>query len=328
MRCIEVINGGYISTVQDLGRIGWGRYGVPRGGAMDEFAFRVANRLVGNEDNAAAVEVGAGGFEFRVNRDAIIAVCGRGFTISVDDQPVPLWQSQRVYKNQQVRVVHGEGGMWGIVAVNGGIAVKEIMGSRSTALVGKFGGWEGRLLQAGDCLPLGPSRVLPDWSRTIQSLEDIYEPARPVPIRVVKGPHANHFPEEAYQQFLQQTFTLSSVSNRTGYRLEGEPLSTNTSADMVSFGMLPGAIQLPPSRLPIVMMADTPPTGGYPVIAVVIRADLPRLAQCEPDITPIRFEEVNPEQARLVFERMMKKLDQILVLNNSAEFWNWAGAIK
>lgn len=218
--------------------------------------------------------------------------------------------------------------MWAIVAVNGGISVKEIMGSRSTTLVGKFGGWQGRLLQAGDRLPIGFARIPPDLRMPPQSLDEIYKSVSPVPIRVVKGPHADCLPEEAYRQFLQQTFTLSSVSNRTGYRLEGEPLSTNTSADMVSFGMLPGAIQLPPGRLPIVMMADTPPTGGYPVIAVVIRADLPRLAQCEPDITPIRFEEINPEQARLIFDRMMKKLDQILVLNASDEFWNWAGAIK
>jgi len=287
---IEILDGGYFSSIQDLGRVGWGQYGVPRSGAMDEFALRAANRLVGNPDESAGIEVSIGGIQFRALKNMIIAVCGWGFSVWVNEDKVGLWQSFFLREGQTVRIEHVGGGMWAVVAIQGGIDVKCIMDSRSTSLLGGFGGWHGRLLKQGDCLPIGETlnttehesmRILPQ-NVIPQYCDDLC-------LRAVVGPHFDSLGNGADRQFFQKIFTVSSSSNRSGYRLQGESVKVKLNGEMISFGMLPGAIQIPPSGEPIVMMADAPTSGGYPVIAVVIRADLPLLAQAEPFKSRIRF---------------------------------------
>lgn len=326
---IEILDGGYFSSIQDLGRVGWGQYGVPRSGAMDEFALRAANRLVGNSDESAGIEVGIGGIQFRALQNMIIAVCGWGFSVWVNENKMDLWQSFRLREGQTVRIDHVGGGMWAVVAIQGGIDVKIIMDSRSTSLLGGFGGWQGRLLKEKDCLPIGET-----LNKTVQ------EPVRILPqnaippycdnlcLRAVVGPHLDLLGNEADRQFFQQTFTVSSSSNRTGYRLQGESLRVKFNGEMISFGMLPGAIQIPPSGEPIVMMADAPTSGGYPVIAVVIRADLPLLAQAEPFKSRIQFKPVSVRIAREAYVEMIKRLDYIQEIDQFIEPWNWAGAIQ
>jgi len=326
---IEILDGGYFSSIQDLGRVGWGQYGVPRSGAMDEFALRAANRLVGNSDESAGIEVGIGGIQFRALQNMIIAVCGWGFSVWVNENKMDLWQSFRLREGQTVRIDHVGGGMWAVVAIHGGIDVKRIMDSRSTSLLGGFGGWQGRFLKEKDCLPIGET-----LNKTVQ------EPVRILPqnaippycdnlcLRAVVGPHLDLLGNEADRQFFQQTFTVSSSSNRTGYRLQGESLRVKFNGEMISFGMLPGAIQIPPSGEPIVMMADAPTSGGYPVIAVVIRADLPLLAQAEPFKSRVRFKPVSVRIAREAYVEMIKRLDYIQEIDQFIEPWNWAGAIQ
>lgn len=326
---IEILDGGYYSSVQDLGRMGWSQYGVPRSGAMDEFALRAANRLVGNPDSMAAIEVGLGGIHFRALRNLLIAVCGLGFAVWVNKRRVGLWQSFYVDEGQSISVIHEGGGMWAVVGIHGGIDVPPIMGSNSTSLVGGFGGWFGRLLRGGDYLPIGETIVQSEQTSERFFSKNALPEYCPNPrIRVVEGPHSKLISPETYQQFFQQKYMLSPASNRTGYRLMGEIRETETIGNMISFGMLPGAIQIPPSGEPIVMMADSLPTGGYPVIAVVIRADMPLLAQCEPQKSLIRFEPVSVEKAREAYLEQMKRLGNMEIENQSLNIWDWAGSIQ
>lgn len=326
---IEIIDGGYYSSIQDLGRIGWGQYGVPRSGAMDEFALRAANRLVGNPDSMAAIEVGLGGIHFRALRNLLIAVCGLGFSVWVDKRRVSLWQSFYVDEGQSVRVIHEGGGMWAVVGIHGGIDVPPIMGSNSTSLVGGFGGWLGRLLREGDYLPIRQTIVQSEQtSEKLFSRNALPEYSLNPNIRVVEGPYSKLFSPETYRQFFQQKYMLSPASNRIGYRLMGGIRGIETTGNMISFGMLPGAIQIPPNGEPIVMMADSPTTGGYPVIAVVIRADMPLLAQCEPQKSLIGFEPVTVEKARKAYFEQMERLRNIEVENQSLNIWGWAGSIQ
>lgn len=326
---IEILDGGYFSSIQDLGRLGWGQYGIPRSGAMDEFALRAANRLVGNPDESAGIEVGLGGIQFRALEKLKIAVCGWGFKVWVNGNGVNLWQSVYLRKGQIVRIDHIGNGMWVFVAIEGGIDVKPIMGSQSTSLIGNFGGWNGRLLKQGDCLPIGHAPKGSDQvSERILPASDITQYNDGLYLRVVVGPHSGLLGKEVDRRFFQQTYTVSPSSNRIGYRLQGEPVTVELKRDMISFGMLPGAVQIPPSGEPIVMMADAPTSGGYPVIAVVIRADLPLLAQAEPLKSRIRFKPVSVEVAREAYIELKRRLDKIQEKDQLSEPWNWAGAFQ
>lgn len=326
---IKILDGGYFSSIQDLGRVGWEQYGIPRSGVMDEFALRAANRLVGNPDDSAGIEVGLGGIQFRVLENLKIAVCGWGFKVWVNGNEVGLWQSVTLRKGQMVRIDHIGSGMWAVVAIQGGIDVKPIMGSRSTSLVGNFGGWQGRFLKQGDCLSIGEAaRGSEQFSERLLPGNDLSHYSDELCLRVVVGPHLDLLGKEIDHRFFQQTHTVSPSSNRTGYRLQGEPITVELKGDMISFGMLPGAIQIPPGGEPIVMMADAPTSGGYPVIAVVIRADLPLLAQSEPLKSRIRFKPVSVKVAREAYIEMLKRLDNIQEKDRLSELWNWAGAIQ
>jgi len=326
---IEILDGGYFSTIQDLGRYGWGQFGVPRSGAMDEFALRAANRLVGNPDELACIEIGLGGFRFRALKNLLMAVCGKGFSLRLDGQLMSLWQSIAVQSGQIVQVDHEGGGMWAVIAFHGGIDVKPLMGSRSTSLVGGFGGGFGRFLMKGDQLKIGEpvkgQEGIRDRSFSIEAIQ-YYQPD-PV-IRVVVGPHSSWFNQDVYNSFFQKTYVISSSSNRSGYRLQGEPLTVNFSGNLISLGMLPGAIQIPPNGEPIVMMADSPTSGGYPIIGVVIRADLPLLAQCEPLRSQIQFCSVSPEQAREAYMVLSRRLEFLDTDPYNSELWERAGSIQ
>lgn len=326
---IEILDGGYISSIQDLGRVGWGQYGIPRSGVMDEFALRAANRLVGNPDESAGIEVGLGGIKFRALSNLKMAVCGWGFKIWVNENEVGFWQSVTLHKGQLVRIDHIGSGMWAVVAIKGGIDVKPILGSRSTSLIGNFGGWHGRILKQGDCLPIGEAaKGSEQFTQRILLASELAKYTDELCLRVVVGPHLDLLGKEVDHKFFHQTFTVSPSSNRTGYRLQGEPITVELKGDMISFGMLPGAIQIPPRGEPIVMMADAPTSGGYPVIAVVIRADAPLLAQAEPLKSRIRFKPVSVKVAREAYIEMLKKLENIQNKDRLSEPWNWAGAIQ
>lgn len=279
---------GPLTTVQDLGRTGYERYGVPVSGALDELALRAANALVGNAPDAAGLEIPAT-VALTASADALMAVCGAGeLNVRVNGRSRPAWTALFARERQTIEV-NAAPGRWAYLAVSGGIEAPLVLGSRATYLRGGFGGWEGRALQSGDRLPIGPATVSPASAagRTIPAAQ------RPpysehLAVEVILGPQLGHFSHAALETFLSAEFSISAEADRMGYRLSG-PSIAPTQADILSEGMPLGAVQVPASGQPIVMLADRPTTGGYPKIATVIRADVPLLAQCPPGAGRVQF---------------------------------------
>ncbi len=300
--------------IQDAGRPGWERFGVPPGGPMDWVALRAANELVGNPPEAAALELALGALTLESTTDTLIALTGAGFQLSVDGIPMPSWSAVRVRAGQMIQAVPlpAGSGMWAYLGIIGGIDTPPVLGSRSTYLLGKLGGLEGRLLQPSDLLPV--RQVTPDWSLAGRRVPPQARPSYGAQItaRVVLGPQEAWFKPEAVQCFLSEGYTLSRLSDRMGSRLEGSSLERARGGDLLSEGMVTGAVQVPPDGQPIVMMPDRPATGGYPKIAAVIRADLPLVAQLRPGEGLLRFQAVTIEEARLAIHQTRILIENIL----------------
>lgn len=270
---LKIIRAGIYSTVQDLGRSGWRRWGINQGGALDVPALKMANLLVGNEEDAAVLEITLGQFCVEFTQPGWIALTGSGCDAHLGDQP--LWTGWRypVRAGDQLRLKRPRYGMRSYLAVAGGIDVEPVMGSRSTDIKAGFGGYQGRLLQEGDVLPVGPVQHRP---KTVKGVRQLLFGNR---VRALPGPEYHEFSTEAQEAFWRTPWQLTPQSNRMGYRLQGPLLQRNSSREMLSHGLLPGVVQVPPNGQPIVLMADAQTTGGYPRIACVIAADLYHLAQ-------------------------------------------------
>lgn len=278
---LEIVSPGLLTTVQDRGRYGYQRFGVPVSGAMDEFALRAANLLVGNDQSAACLEMTVLGPTARFLRDARIAVTGGDLTANLNGEPLPRWQAVDVARDSELGFRNMRDGMRAYLAVAGGIDVPLVMGSRSTYLPSGIGGFDGRALAAGDVVSAFPA----DTAGPARRLPRGYEPpayGSHHEIRVVMGPQADAFGQDAIDVLLGSTFTISLDSDRMGYRLEGAEVSHATGPDIVSDGNAPGAIQVPGSGVPTVLLADRGTTGGYTKIATAISADLGKLAQAVP----------------------------------------------
>jgi antagonist of KipI len=306
---LEVIESSGLATIQDLGRSGWQRFGVPLSGPMDAFAFQAANLLVGNSLDAATIEIGGGEIELRTNQDCVIAAAGAGYSLSIFTWEFQLWDSCFVRAGWTVRLKKKDSGMWAYLAVAGGFDIAPILDSRSTYLRGHLGGMDGHLLQSGDQLKIG----MPKYSLLELSAQTLVEDVRPAyadsPIvEVILGPQSDRFIYKDVETFLSSAYQVSTTSDRMGYRLEGVPLMYSQSADLISEGMNIGSIQVPADGQPIVMMADCATTGGYPKIASVIRADLPLVAQCTPGKDSVRFRETTVEAAQQKYRAMVEKM--------------------
>jgi antagonist of KipI len=308
MVTLRVENPGALTTVQDLGRYGHERFGVPVSGAMDAFALRAANALVGNGPNAAGLEMAFDGAAVRATEDCVVAVAApHDGSVRVNGRALPAWTALFVRAGQTVEVTKASGYVY--LAVSGGIEVPLVLGSRSTYLRGGFGGLEGRALRAGDALPTGPARSpFPLAGRALPAAHR--PPYREQPeLEVLLGPQLDHFDDEARAAFLNAPFTVSNDSDRMGYRLTG-PAIAPQRADLISEPMPLGAVQVPANGQPIVMMADRPTTGGYPRIATVIRADVPLLAQCPPGAAT-RFRGTTVEAAQQKHRAQLAALKMI-----------------
>lgn len=284
---LEVNRPGLLTTVQDGGRKNKQVYGVSLSGAMDRFAMRVANLLVGNPEEAPVLEFTFTGPTLRFACDQVIAITGGDFTPMVDGRPVPQWQSLPIAAGSELSLGRCRSGARGYLAVVGGIQVPPVMGSASTFLRGGYGGLEGRPLKAADRLPvadLGP--MLPRLGRRLTRRRlapwMIPDYGRSRPVRVIPGPHQEAFLPEALERFWTSGFRISPASDRMGYRLIGPVIKHRGRADILSTYIFPGAIQVPADGQPIVLMADCQVTGGYTVIGAVAGVDLPYLAQRKP----------------------------------------------
>jgi 5-oxoprolinase (ATP-hydrolysing) subunit C len=277
---IDVLAGGPLLTVQDLGRSGARRYGVPPGGAMDAFAAAAANRLVGNPPAAPLLEITAGAARLQFSHAGSIAVCGGDLQPLLDGRPAANWLSLSVRAGSLLEFrSRRPGSARAYLAVAGRLQVERAVGGCGTDLAGGFGGFAGRALRAGDQLTVQDARRPPAlnfWPAT-------HRPAyRPHPqIRLMRGPHADLIGAAAWQALLAADWQISTLSSRQGFRCDGPALPL-PSLSISSLGVVPGALQLPPDGRPIVLMADAQTTGGYPLIAVAYSADLPLIAQLLP----------------------------------------------
>jgi KipI family sensor histidine kinase inhibitor len=300
---IEVADGGLLTTVQDLGRVGYQRYGVPVAGAADGLALRAANRLVGNEPGAAGLECAVSGPSLVAREPMVAAVTGADLGAFVERSDlgrvaVPPWSSFFLRPGNVLRFEGRRSGARAYVAFAGGLDVPEVLGSRSTYLTAGFGGLEGRRLRAGDRLGLLPARnaAVPGrkWPR-----EGREEPTSETTIRLVLGPQDDYFTERGLATLSSAIYTVASASDRMGLRFEGPSLE-HRETEFVSDGIMQGGIQVPPNGLPILMLADRATMGGYPKIATAALVDLSRLAQLLPG-DRVRFRVVSREEARSAY---------------------------
>lgn len=293
MTALLIKSCGPMTSLQDTGRIGVGRTGISRSGAMDALSLAEANALVGNAPGEGAVELMLAGMTFQVvGGPARIALVGAAMPMQVDGSPVPPSTSCTVPEDGTVTIGAAGAGIYAYLAVAGGFDAPAQMGSVSLQPRARIGGWHGRPFQAGDRVPLrsaddpaGPEHHLPPW-----------EPDDD-PIRVVLGPQDDLFPPHAVEAFLSHTYTVSEEADRMGYRLAGTPIEHLRGYNIVSDGLVSGSVQVPGSGLPIVMMSDHQTTGGYPKIATVLTVDRGRLAQRRVGAA-IRFAAVSVEEAQ------------------------------
>jgi biotin-dependent carboxylase-like uncharacterized protein len=271
-RTVEVLEPGALTTVQDLGRPGWAHLGVPRSGALDQRALRLANRLVGNRESAAGLETTLSGVTLRAGAATAVAVTGARCGVRVDDRAVSWGAAVPVPAGAEVWVGPATDGLRSYVALTGGVEVPEVLGSRSTDLLSGLGP---RPLATGDRLPLGRA------GRTPYGIEAVPQPRGDV-LRVLLGPHTDWFTARALDELDGSTYDVGADSNRIGLRLTGLPVERARDAELPSEGMVLGAVQVPPSGQPVVFLHDHPTTGGYPVVAVVVEDDLPVCAQARP----------------------------------------------
>ena len=307
----NVIEPGFLTTIQDTGRYGYQCFGVPVSGAMDVLALIAGNSLVGNPSNFAGLEFTLSGPRLEVLHDSLIALTGCGFALYLDDSLLPSWTALRVNRGSVITIEKQGFGSWGYLCVSGGVQVPLMLNSRSTYLRGRFGGLDGRALQAGDQLvsPNVDERVFHLASSSIQPFYRPHYEENPV-LSVVPGPQYDMFTDQGRATFLSEHYSLTMTSDRMGYRLEGMAIEHISAADIVSDGMFAGAVQVPANGQPIVMMAEAATTGGYTKIAGLTTVSRSLLAQCQPGESQVTFNLTTPELALQEYRAALQALTQ------------------
>lgn len=292
---ITILKPGFMSSVQDLGRWGFQQYGVPVGGAMDVVSASIANRICGNEDGEALLECTLHGTEILFNKTTLFAIAGGGASATVNGQPISFYKLIKVVAGSTLKLHPDPFGCRSYIAFAGGLKIETALGSTSTYTQSSIGGYKGRNLEAGIELDLKHQIHhlekskdivinehgfgISNWKSKSFNLPHILEI---IIINCVRGPEWNAFDEASQLQLFNKTFTISSESNRMGFRLEGALLSLKEKAEMVSTAVTRGIIQVTNQGNPIILMADAQTIGGYPRIGRVCSKDISLLAQCRP----------------------------------------------
>jgi antagonist of KipI len=308
MSLIEVQAPGLLTTVQDLGREGFGPMGVSPSGAADAVALRIGNRLVGNAEGAAGLEMTLLGGTFFFREAAVVSLTGSDFAPTLDDERVERWGSVEIRAGQTLRLGPTRAGARCYLCVRGGIDVKLFLGSASTHLLSGLGGFEGRALRKGDVLKVGRAiegfRTFRKRNLARRALEKL---APRKVLRVTAGPQSDWFSEGTRKMFYAGTYRVTEESNRMGLRLEGAAMASAPGGEMISEGVSLGTVQITAGGLPIILFVEQQTTGGYPKIANVISADMSSLGQLRPR-DEIRFELVEMEAARALLLEQEKLL--------------------
>jgi 5-oxoprolinase (ATP-hydrolysing) subunit C len=290
---LMVSDGGLFSTIQDAGRFGYQRFGISASGAMDRVSHQIANALVGNDPDTAAVEMTMTGLSFVVEADHCRLAVAGDMPILVNGQPMEPWRSFDTKRGDAVRLATLSSGLRAYLAVAGGFDMEPVLGSRSTHTRSGIGGLNGGPLKAGDRLPVtgqparGECLMFDGTDRRRET----------APIRVMLGPQDDYFTSAGISQFLSGAYTVTSRSDRMGCQLDGPRIEHRAGFNIVSDGIANGSIQVPGNGQPILLLADRQTTGGYPKIATVISPDLHRLGQLRPG-DAIGFQAVSPDDAQ------------------------------
>lgn len=327
---IEIIKPGMLATVQDLGRVGYQRFGVNCNGAMDESSARVANILVGNNEHEAVIELTLFGSALKFTSTHLISICGGDMNPYVNNQPVDMWQPIIVSEGSSLTFAQYRAGCRVYIAIAGGIDIPKVLGSYSTSLRAKVGGYEGRALKAGDVLHIkkiqSTSLSYKLWTKIegqerlsfhAQHFAPAYEDV--VTVRYVKGPDFAQLTEHSQKQWATSVWKIDAQSDRMGYRLQGEQLEWEEREEKISEGVVHGTVQLPANGQPIVLLADRQTIGGYPKIAVIISKDISLLGQLKPG-QKIAFVEVSlteAEQLYIAYEQDIAILKTAIRLKTS-----------
>ena len=276
---LEVLRAGLQSTVQDQGRFGYTHLGVSASGAADSFAFRIGNMLVGNPKHAAGIEMTIVGDKYRFQSDAYIALTGSEFEAELDNKPIPFWQGRSIKKEQILDIRSTKTGARCYLCITGGINVEDVMGAKTTHLTSGMGGVHGRILKKLDELDFGK---LDDSIKPIQKLNESITTDNKI-IRVTKGTQWLWFHKNQKNKFFQHQYRVTDLSNRMGLRLIGNTINNKKESEIITAGIPLGAIQIPGDGQPIISFVEHQTTGGYPIIANVISADLRKIGQLKPE---------------------------------------------
>jgi antagonist of KipI len=330
MRVIEVLEPGLFTTVQDLGREGYGPLGVSPSGAADAVSLRLGNRLLGNPEGEAGLEMTLLGGTFAFPEGAVLTLVGSDFGATLEGKPVEMWTPFEAKQKQVLRVGPTRSGARCYLCVRGGVEVQLFLDSASTHILSGLGGHEGRALKKGDVLTIGPvnkneqrrtgknacstggAGTVGERRLSAQALKEL-QPRKV--LRVTPGPQSDWFSEAAKKIFQESTYRVAEESNRMGIRLQGATIPTPTSGEMISEGVSLGAIQVPEGGQPIILFVEQQTTGGYPKIANVISADFHSLGQLRPR-DEIRFDQVDWDRAQTVLEeqeRLLASEEMILI---------------
>lgn len=303
---MTILSPGPLSTIQDVGRFGAMGMGFSPGGVMDSRSMQLANLLVGNAAGVGVVEMTMAGLTARFDCDCVIALTGADMCARLEEQMVKRYQAISVHAGDTLRMQTAQHGMRAYLAVAGGFDLPTVMGSMSTNLKCRLGGFHGRKLQRGDVLPLNQSLSLNEPGKRLPIPEEYPEEVK---LRVLLGPQEDAFTRQGLFTFLNETYTVTDQADRMGIRLSGAKIDSKSGVDIISDGIATGSIQIPASGTPIIMMADRQTTGGYAKIATVISADLPIAAQVRPG-TRIRFAQVTEQEAVRLRREAVRQMRQ------------------
>jgi antagonist of KipI len=320
---ITILKPGFMSSVQDLGRRGFQQYGVPIGGAMDKVSAALANIICANDENESMIEMTLHGTSIMFNEAAFCAIVGGGCKAYIDDVELPFNRLLWIPAFSIIKSIANTQGCRSYLAVSGGFNVKKVLGSASTYTPSGIGGINGRNLITGDMLPFKREQDL-QCAPNLHMLPNgvgvshwhTADHVVPTPnieiVRAIKGPDFDHFNTVSQENIFNAVFTISSQSNRMGYRLEGKKFALEEKTEMVSTAVTAGIVQVTHEGDPIILMADAQTTGGYPRIARICAADISLLAQCRPG-TKIQFREIGEEESVMRYNRMVEAMKKMKV---------------
>ncbi len=306
MSKIKVLNAGALTTIQDLGRVGYQKFGIPVTGVMDEYSFRLANILVGNDESEAALEITLMGPKLEFDEDTVFAIAGADINPTLDGKKIPMFTSVLAPKGSTLAFGMCKKGMRAYIAFAGSIDVPAPNGSKSTFMKSKIGGFKGRKLEKEDELVLKNRPAESGMTVDKAYYTDIQNEAT---LKVLLGPQDDYFTEAGIQTFAsKEGYVITDESDRMGVRLNGAKIEHKETADIISDAAVIGSIQVPASGTPIILMADRQTTGGYTKIGTVIKEDIARLAQMAP-ASKVFFELVDIEQAESRYKAFYEKLE-------------------